>query len=46
MNFMSFQVHTAVNMKMAVVGVVAPRSLVEVYQQFGGVHCLHDQDDE
>jgi hypothetical protein len=33
-------------MKMAVFWVVAPCSLVEVYQRFGGPCCLHHQGDE
>jgi hypothetical protein len=33
-------------MKMAVFWVVAPCSLVEVYQRFRGVCCLHHQGDE
>jgi hypothetical protein len=32
--------------KMAVFWVVAPCSLVEVYQRFRGPYCLHHQDDE
>jgi hypothetical protein len=32
-------------MKMAVFWVVAPCSLVEVYQRFGGACCLHHQGD-
>jgi hypothetical protein len=30
-------------MKMAVLWVVAPCSLVEVYRRFRGVYCLHHQ---
>jgi hypothetical protein len=33
----------AVSMKMAVFWVVAPCSLVEVYQRFRGPRCLHHQ---
>jgi hypothetical protein len=36
---------TAVNMKMAVVCVVEPCSLVEVYRRFRGTCCLHHQGD-
>jgi hypothetical protein len=32
-------------MKIAVFWVVAPCSLVEVYQRFSGACCLHYQDD-
>jgi hypothetical protein len=38
-----FEVLTAVGMKMAVFWVVAPCSLVEVYQRFTGPCCLHHQ---
>jgi hypothetical protein len=41
-----FEVLTAVSMKMAVFWVVAPCSLVEVYQRFRGACCLHRQGDE
>jgi hypothetical protein len=41
-----FEVLTAVSTKMAVFGVVAPCSLVEVYQRFRGPCCLHHQGDE
>jgi hypothetical protein len=41
-----FEVLTAVSMKMAVFWVVAPCSLVEVYQRFRGPCCLHHQGDE
>jgi hypothetical protein len=34
------------NMKMAVFWVVAPCSLVEVYQCFGGPCCLHHHSDD
>jgi hypothetical protein len=40
-----FQVLTAVSMKMAVFWVVAPYSLVQVYQRFRGPFCLHHQGD-
>jgi hypothetical protein len=36
-----FEVLTAVSMKIAVFWVVAPCSLVEVYQRFRGPCCLH-----
>jgi hypothetical protein len=39
-----FEVLTAASMKMAVFWVVAPCSLVEVYQRFRGTCCLHHQD--
>jgi hypothetical protein len=32
-------------MKMAVIWIVAPCSLVEVYRRFGGAFCLHYQGD-
>jgi hypothetical protein len=38
-----FEVLTAVSMKIAVFWVVAPCSLVEVYQRFRGPCCLHKQ---
>jgi hypothetical protein len=41
-----FEVLTAVSTKMAVFWVVAPCSLVEVYQCFRGPCCLHHQGDE
>jgi hypothetical protein len=41
-----FEVLTAVSTKMAVLWVVAPCSLVEVYQRFRGPCCLHQQGDE
>jgi hypothetical protein len=41
-----FEVLTAVRTKMAVFWVVAPCSLVEVYQRFRGPCCLHHQGDE
>jgi hypothetical protein len=40
-----FEVLTAVSTKMAVFWVVAPSSLVEVYQRFRGPCCLHHQGD-
>jgi hypothetical protein len=40
-----FEVLTAVSTKMAVFWVVAPCSLVEVYQRFRGPCCLHHQGD-
>jgi hypothetical protein len=41
-----FEVLMAVSTKMAVFWVVAPCSLVEVYQRFRGPCCLHHQGDE
>jgi hypothetical protein len=41
-----FEVSTAVSTKMAVFWVVAPCSLVEVYQRFRGPCCLHHQGNE
>jgi hypothetical protein len=41
MQEVGFEVLTAVSTKMAVLGVVAPCSLVEVYQRFRGPCCLH-----
>jgi hypothetical protein len=41
-----FEVLTAVSTKMAVNWVVAPCSLEEVYERFGGPFCLDHQDDE
>jgi hypothetical protein len=41
-----FEVLTAVGTKMAVFWVVAPCSMVEVYQRFRGPCCLHHQGDE
>jgi hypothetical protein len=38
-----FEVLTAVSTKMAVFWIVAPCSLVEVYQRFRGPCCLHHQ---
>jgi hypothetical protein len=38
-----FEVFTAASTKMAVFWVVAPCSLVEVHQRFGGTFCLHHQ---
>jgi hypothetical protein len=43
---LGFEVLTAVSTKMAVFWVVAPSSLVEVYQRFRGPCCLHHQGDE
>jgi hypothetical protein len=40
---LGFEVLTAVSTKMAVFWVVAPCSLVEVYQRFRGPCCLHHQ---
>jgi hypothetical protein len=40
-----FEVLTAVSTKMAFFWVVAPCSLVEVYQRFRGPCCLHHQSD-
>jgi hypothetical protein len=40
-----FEVLTAVSLKIAVFWVVAPCSLVEVYQRFRGPCCLHHQGD-
>jgi hypothetical protein len=41
-----FEVLTAVSSKMAVFWVVAPCSLVAVYQRFRDPCCLHHQGDE
>jgi hypothetical protein len=41
-----FEVVTAASMKMIVFWVVAPCSLVEVYQLFRGACCLHHQGNE
>jgi hypothetical protein len=38
-----FQIFTAAIMKMSVVWRVAPCSVVQVYQRFGGAYCLHHQ---
>jgi hypothetical protein len=46
MGQVGFEVLTAVSMKIAVFWVVAPCSLVEVYQRFRGPCCLHQQGDE
>jgi hypothetical protein len=40
---LGFEVLTVVSMKMAVFWVVAPCSLIEVYQRFRGPCCLHHQ---
>jgi hypothetical protein len=42
----SFPDHERCTLKMAVFWVVAPCSLVEVYQRFRGPCCLHHQGDE
>jgi hypothetical protein len=42
-DLVGFEVLTAVTMKIAVFWVVAPCSLVEVYQRFRGPCCLHHQ---
>jgi hypothetical protein len=44
--YVGFEVLTAVSMKIAVFWVVAPCSLVEIYQRFRGPSCLHHQGDE
>jgi hypothetical protein len=41
-----FEVLTAVNTQMAVFWVVAPCSLVELYQRFRGPCCLHHRADK
>jgi hypothetical protein len=41
-----FEVLTAVSTKTAVFWVVAPCSLLEVYQRFKGPCCLHHQGDD
>jgi hypothetical protein len=41
-----FQVLTAVGTKMAVFWVVAPCSLIEIYQHFRGPCCLQHQGDD
>jgi hypothetical protein len=45
-HWVGFEVFTATSMKMAVFWVLAPRSLVEVYQRFRGSCCLHHQGDD
>jgi hypothetical protein len=45
-NTVGFEVLTAVSMKMAVFWVVAPFSMVEVYQCFRGPCWLHHQGDD
>jgi hypothetical protein len=45
LQIVGFEVLTAASMKMAVFWVVAPCSLVEVYERFGGTCCLHHQGD-
>jgi hypothetical protein len=44
-NIVGFEVLTAASVKMAAFWVVAPCSLVEVYQRFRGTCCLHRPDD-
>jgi hypothetical protein len=44
--FVGFEVLAAVCTKMAVFWVVAPCSLVEVYQRFTGPYCLHHRPDD
>jgi hypothetical protein len=44
--YVIFQVLKAANMKMAVLWVVAPCSLVEVYRRFRGACCLYHQGDK
>jgi hypothetical protein len=44
-NTVWLQVFKAMSMKMAVSWVVAPCRLVQVYQRFGGLYCLHHQGD-
>jgi hypothetical protein len=46
LKYVGFEVLTAVSTKMAVFWVVAPCSLVEVYQCFRGPCCLRHQGDE
>jgi hypothetical protein len=46
LRFVGFEDLTAVSTKVAVFWVVAPYSLVEVYQRFRGPCCLHHQGDE
>jgi hypothetical protein len=41
-----FEVLTVMNMKMTVVRVVTPCSLIEFYRHFRGACCLHRQGDE
>jgi hypothetical protein len=45
-NSVGFEALTAVSTKMAVFWVVAPCSLVEVYQRFRGACCLHHRSDD
>jgi hypothetical protein len=45
-NRVGFEVLTAVGTKMAVFWVVAPCSLVEIYQCFRGPCCLHHRPDD
>jgi hypothetical protein len=42
-NFVRFEVLTAVSMKMAVFWVTSPCSLVEVYRRFRDACCLHHE---
>jgi hypothetical protein len=42
-NKVGFEVFMAASMNMAVIWVVAPCSLVEVYRRFRGACCLHHQ---
>jgi hypothetical protein len=44
--FVGFEVLTAASMKTAVFWVVAPCSVVEVYQRFRDAYCLHHQGDD
>jgi hypothetical protein len=44
-NYVGYEVLAAVSTKMAVFWVVAPCSLVEVYQRFRRICCLHHQDE-
>jgi hypothetical protein len=46
MQVVGFEVLTAVSTKIAVTWVVAPCSLVEVYQRFRGPCCLHLQGED
>jgi hypothetical protein len=45
LSYVRFHVLKAVSTKMAVFWVVAPCSLVEVYQRFRRTYCLHHQGD-
>jgi hypothetical protein len=44
--YVGFEVLTAIGTKMAVFWVVAPCSLVDIYQRFRGPCCLHHQGDD